>query len=467
MINYKTLRKKHPCFIYESFRWSFKGNDLFMRFRFKLEPNIIFEPKVVVKNMPPSAKKIPGAVLDNFVFHLGLAEIPSYWKCAVSPSIEIKAGHLNKNQIKWWKKLLTNGLAEFFYVNHINPDKTPFQITSTGENNSEILKLIRKKNIEHKFLVMVGGGKDSLVAIKLVKTAGGEIGTFVLGNVKASISLVKSFHLKPPIKTQRVIDKKLIELNKNGYLNGHTPFSSYLAFLSTFCAEVFGYDTVIAGNERSANEPSMLFNGKKVNHQYSKSYEFEKDFRGYIKKYLTENVNYLSILRPIYEIQIAKLAAKFTENIGATRSCNVKLKENLWCGKCPKCLSIFLLLYPFLDTTKLKKMFGENLFENKKLWSFIPELTGIKTQKPFECVATRRENIAALILGYKKCKNEKKGVPYILRRFHETIEPKAKMNKKNIDDIMNSWNVKNFLPPSLIAAYSKVAPATKVSLKKS
>ena len=40
------------------------------------------------------------------------------------------------------------------------------------------------------------------------------------------------------IEVYRTIDKELLKLNSEGYINGHTPFSSMLAFLSYFIAYI-------------------------------------------------------------------------------------------------------------------------------------------------------------------------------------------------------------------------------------
>ena len=440
----KQLQKKHPKFIYEKFSYSLGKSGLACKFRFKLEPNIFFRPEILIKGVgKKETKNLPAEVLENFVFHIGLAEIPSYWKCAGSQKIEIKAARINEEQIKWWEGLLLNGLAEFFYKNGINPKNGLFKIVSTGRNT--LRKETKSKGADSGLLVPVGGGKDSLVALKLIQATHNKIGTMVLGNVKASYNLIKSLELKPPIKIERKIDKKLLALNKKGYLNGHTPFSAYLAFLSIFCARLFGYGTIVAGNERSANEPNISFGGKKINHQYSKSYEFEKNFRAYAKKYLTENVSHFSILRPLYELQIAKLAAKYSKSLAVTRSCNVNMKKNSWCGKCPKCLSVYILLYPFLGAEKTKKMFGKDLFGDKNLWKYIPGLIGDKTEKPFDCVATRKENMAALDLAVKK--SEKK-MPYVLKKFRKSRGGKT-TSTKEIEKILLSWDNKNFLPTNI------------------
>lgn len=450
-MNYKILRKKHPRFVYESFRWSFKGSDFLMDFRFKLEPNIVFAPRVVVKKAQSVAKKIPKEIIDNLVFHIGLAEIPSYWKCAVSPKIIINAGNLNAAQINWWEKLFTKGLGEFFYKNGIDVGADFFKIISFGKNIKKPSHTHASINRKNQPLVLIGGGKDSLVAIEIFKKAGVEFGTLTLGYGalgyrKSSSNLIRSLELKPPVQVERTLDKKLFELNEKGYLNGHTPFSSYLAFLGVLCAELFGYGSVVVANERSANEPSLVVNGKAVNHQYSKSYEFEKDFRRYAKRHLNSKVEYFSIVRSLYEIQIAKLASKFPKQIIVIRSCNVGLKENSWCGKCSKCLNTFILLYPFLEEKYLIKLFKENLFEKKTMWRYIPALTIPEKSKPLECVGTRLENTVALKLAAEKCAKENIKMPYIVKRFNESIGAKMKISDKKISAVLNSWNKNNFLP---------------------
>jgi hypothetical protein len=265
----------------------------------------------------------------------------------------------------------------------------------------------------------------------------------VLGNVPASFNLIKACGAPTPVKISRKIDKKLLELNRKGYLNGHTPFSSCLAFLGTCCAEIFGYGYVAVANERSANEPTITAGGKRINHQYSKSYEFEKLFRAYAKSHLTKNVEYFSALRPLYELQIAKIAASFPRELQSAKSCNVGAKTNAWCGNCPKCLGVFLLLYSFLGAAMLTKIFGKNLFSDKKLSRFIPALIGHSESKPFDCVATIKENRAALTLSCKKPERK----PYILKQFCGGAKSRA--SESEINGIMRSWDKKNFLPQNI------------------
>ena len=106
-------------------------------------------------------------------------------------------------------------------------------------------------------------------------------------------------------------------------------------------------------NESSANESNVQ--GEKINHQYSKSFEFENDFRKYYNKYLKRNVEYFSFLRPLNELQIAMAFSKFEKYHTIFKSCNVGSKgaEWKWCCNCPKCLFVYIILSPFLYKQKL------------------------------------------------------------------------------------------------------------------
>ena len=121
MKKFKSLRKKYPKFIYNSYSYEVRESNLNISFDFSIEPDIKFKPELVVKNINKrEVNNIREEVLDNLVFHLGLIESLSYWKATCSPIIEIRAGELNKDQIKWWKDLIIKGMGQFFYENKID-----------------------------------------------------------------------------------------------------------------------------------------------------------------------------------------------------------------------------------------------------------------------------------------------------------------------------------------------------------
>ncbi|MBP6914139.1 hypothetical protein KBB74_01450, partial [Candidatus Parcubacteria bacterium] len=385
---------KYPVFTYEKYSFKKIGKDLEVSFVFKTG-DIVFNPKLIIKNV--KAKKD----ISNLVFNLGLIEMFSYWKAVCSPKIIIECGYLDNFQKKWWQKLLTKGMGQFFYEN-----KLKFINVSIETKGKKINKKINIKG--DKAMVLIGGGKDSAVALELAKKAKKNVSCFALNPTKQVIRMTKGCEL---IVVKREIYKKLLKMNRQGFYNGHTPFVAYLSFLSLIVSALFDKKYIILGNEESSNEGNVKYLGKEVNHQYSKTFEFENDFREYTTKYLSD-ANYFSILRPFYELQIAQMFSKMPKYFNIFLSCNesqrtysgTKKKTGKWCGACPKCLFVFVALYPFVEEKHLIKIFKENLLDKKELIPLMMELLGEKNIKPFECVGTRKETLVAFYLSWKKNK---------------------------------------------------------------
>ena len=419
----QNLKRKYPKFIYQNYFYKISGENLEIFFDFKIEPDFSFKPKITIKNV--GLLRIDLNKLDNLVFHLGLIEMISYWKATCSPTIEIKAGYLNKKQIRWWQDLIMKGMGQFFFENKIPFQKPKFLIGRSGKLG------LAKRNLAkpslNKILVPVGGGKDSAVTLELLSDFSkkkAEIRCFSLNPTDAAKKMMKLAGCKKPVVAERKIDKLLLELNRKGFLNGHTPFSAYLAFLTTLVASLFGQKYIALSNEKSSNEGNVKYLGRTINHQWSKSFEFEEKFRKYSKKYLTEAVEYFSFLRPLYEIQIAEIFSRYPKYFPVFLSCNeayktasgTKKPAKKWCGKCSKCLFVFMVLYPFLKKKEILKIFGKNLFQDKKLLPLLQQLIGERGFKPFECVGTRSECRKALKLGLKKAKKTGE-VPYLLTKI--------------------------------------------------
>jgi len=429
------LRKKYPKFVYQDHFYNLKKGNLEISFLFKIEPDICFRPKIVIKNVKKSQlKRVGEGALNNLVFHLGLMEIPSYWKATCSPEIQIEAGPLsmkaspsspsstnlrfvsiNKEQIKWWKDLILKGMGQFFYENKIDWRKSNFLKINCQGNKS--YKRFNNK-LKKRYLVPLSGGKDSIVTLELLKKRKKIVNCFLVNPTKTTKNVVKVAGIKNLVTAERTIDSVLLKLNKKGYLNGHTPFTAVLSFLSVFCAVLFDYKYIAFSNEKSANEGNVKYLGKIINHQYSKSSEFERKFKYYSKKYLAKNVEYFSFLRKYNELEISKMFVKYPKYFSIFSSCNVVLAKKLkkkWCGSCPKCLFVYATLYPFLKKEQLLKIFGRDIFENKKLLPVMKSLIGEGRPKPFECVGTKKESRLALNLSLKKAKKLGK-IPYLLTK---------------------------------------------------
>ena len=70
------------------------------------------------------------------------------------------------------------------------------------------------------------------------------------------------------------------------------------------------------------------------------------DFNLYTKKYFNIDIKYFSLLRCLTEFQIAMLMSSFTKYHKVFKSCNVGSKSVpwVWCGKCAKCLFVYIIL---------------------------------------------------------------------------------------------------------------------------
>ena len=141
-----------------------------------------------------------------------------------------------------------------------------------------------------------------------------------------------------------------------------------------------------------------------INHQYSKSIEAERDFQNYLSASVTRDVRVFSVLRPMSELDIARRFAANGKYFGVFSSCNKNFKQGgvpsvtRWCGKCPKCAFVFVMLGAFIPRRKMVEMFGEDVLMKPELLTMYKDLTGYGTMKPFECVGEFEEVIAALAL---------------------------------------------------------------------
>ena len=441
-MSFDSLRKKFPVFKYKSYSLTRDESNIYISYDFETENLASFKPeiRIDISNLT-LVNGFDSPAGRDIVFLLGMVEAVSYLKAACSPLLKVQCGCLGEDEKIWWKKLYYNGLGEFFYRNKINvsfDDFLTIEADSETAENSDFQAVITPG----RSVVPVGGGKDSAVTAELVKKSHPDILFLTVNSQQARTDTVLSagYTENDIIKTYRKISPELLELNKKGFLNGHTPFSAIVAFLSCYCAYITGSENIILSNESSANESNIR--GLSVNHQYSKSYEFEKDFTSYIGSRITDKIRYFSILRPFNELQIAKEFCRHENYLFKFRSCNAGSKQNKWCCKCPKCLFVFCMLSAFLSLEKLTEVFGENLLDKKEMENDFKGLSGLSPVKPFECVGTAEELKYALSLCSEKLIKEGKQLPCLLKLFRESFDT-DKILKENV---LNEFNGEHNIP---------------------
>jgi len=429
---FERLRALHPVFHYLAYHITREDGCIRLQFDFSIDGLCEFHPQIVIDTHSlPLRNAWDGPMARELVFALGLVELISYWKCACPPVIFIHCGALDAEDAAWWKRLWYHGLGEFFYRNGIAADAESFvevQFASAGmPQPSPAAAGFQSAGLS---LVPVGGGKDSCVTLHLLGQMRRPLYGFTINDQLARAQTFAAAGHPPErlLRTHRSMDPALLQRNAEGYWNGHTPFSAVAAFLGLYCAYLIGAEDLVLSNEASANEPSVP--GTAVNHQYSKSYAFEQDMNAYVRQRFRLPIRYFSLLRPFHELQIAGQFAALPQYHFAFKSCNAGSKQNAWCGRCAKCLFVYLMLAPFLPEAHMIKIFGENLLIKPELRDELQALLGQKHEKPFECVGTAEEAHAALAML--------EGQPGRAQR------------------LLRTWNPEHNVPPEFLTAVERM-----------
>ena len=413
-MQYRELRNTYPVFYYHYFTLAESDTEFSVYFDFEIEGLSHFNPHMTIPK--PKGKETYSNLhaVREAAFSLGMIELISYWKLTCAPKVIVECGMLEEEQIRWWKKLYFNGLGEFFYKNGIDADEADFmEILSRGEK-------ITGRSIERRFhgnLIPCGGGKDSFVSMDILKDMQEDNYAFVINHVMSAVhsAMAAGYTGEKLIIVERTLDPRMLEFNKLGYLNGHTPFSALCAFASVLTALIYGRQNITLSNEASANEPTI--HNTKINHQYSKTFEFERDFKYYMDRWITPEVHYFSLLRGLSELQIAGIFSTLKPYLPIFRSCNVGSKEERWCGHCAKCLFVCVMLSAFLEDETLVSIFGADMLNDETLIPLFEQLTGILDDKPFECVGTREEVNTAAAMSILAHRRNSRPLPLLYERY--------------------------------------------------
>ncbi|HSH17998.1 MAG TPA: hypothetical protein VK978_01305, partial [Candidatus Saccharimonadales bacterium] len=187
-------------------------------------------------------------VLDRALQALFFMAGVSYYKTYVPAEIVIKHGQMDRVSAAFFSKTYQRGLGEFWYVNKLDP-RTPVDFPVIT-NEPQHLQLHHGEGA----LVAVGGGKDSLLSIEILRSALPGMTTWVLGHKQQLSPLVERIGL-PHSNVERTWDRKLLELNEQEQdraYNGHVPISAIIACAGVVLAVLTGRRDIVVSNEQSA-----------------------------------------------------------------------------------------------------------------------------------------------------------------------------------------------------------------------
>lgn len=350
-----------------------------------------------VVELPAPLDHVAQAVREPVLRLLSLAASLSYAKAFAPAPISVPGG-LTARERTFLTEVARNGLGEFAYVNDL---PAVLDLEVLGPELPEPPSAPGPPAEPQRLLVAVGGGKDSIVSIEALRGAGREIGLFSVGSY-APIEATAEVAGVPLSTVRRRLDPQLFELNAAGAPNGHVPVTAVNSLLAVLTALALGHDAVVFSNEASSSFGNVAWHGRTINHQWSKGLDFERLLRESLP---AGAPTYVSLLRPLTELRIARRFADHTAYHPVFTSCNraFKLAEGdrtSWCGDCPKCRFVFLCLAPFLSRAALLDVFGgrDVLADEAQLTGFL-ELLGVDgLLKPFECVGEPDECRVALAL---------------------------------------------------------------------
>lgn len=374
---------------------------------------------------------------EHLIANIGLALSLHFFDFDIFDEINVSFSQFHPEQLKFFQDYALHGMAEFNYINNLDIDK---RIVFTASNIDSTKRIPLNVSSKGKSLLMIGGGKDSITSKELLSDNEFEYDYLTINANPAAIVMFeeeKGIH-----EVINISSKKEPKLKINPKYKGHKPASSMWAFTSLILCAQGDYNTIIASNEYSANFPQIKREGGiDVNHQYTKSFQFEKAFHDYVNDYLIAGFSYFSLLRPLYELQIAKIFAYFGTFLSSFVSCNKTSLSNKWCKKCAKCAFVYTILAPFLTEDQIMTVWGEHVLSNELAASHIYDLISDNVS-PLECIGTLDETVLAL--SFLKQKGLHKNIhPAFQSKIMEIVDSAdiVMLNRKIMLDVEREENI--------------------------
>lgn len=347
--------------------------------------------------------------LERLLVHAALFECNKLASLRVERlSLGVYAHHHTQALEQLWTTIFDKVWAQWRYENQLPFEKAPrFASTPVDEVPLPMVRDLHADEV----LLFCGGGKDSLVSMKLLERAGIPFASFaytssVYGPAAFQFQLLEGL-LREGIPRQRhrmtvqddLFDAPVLELfgpthGVQTITAAETP-SSIFAVLPILLSR--GYAHAILGNEASANRGNLIWpiTGEEVNHQWGKSVEAEGLLDRYIREHLVADIGIFSVLMPLHDVLIFELLRQDEGSLHATHSCNV---AKPWCRRCAKCAYVWLNCRAHLSEAPVQNLFREDLLEVPENQHFFRDMMGLGVHTPFECIGQIEESRLALHL---------------------------------------------------------------------
>ena len=358
-------------------------------------------------DLPGLERRHGGDLIERICFHIAAFEaIPMASlrprRLDFGPWRRFATGELER----LWRRVLRGVGAQWRWENGLADDPGPEWIGGAGATTAAPATIEPGPVAS---LCFNGGGKDSLVAMRLLERAGLPYATLAYshstyGGERRQHELIGGVesHCRPELGHRQWVEDELWddppatarEYGVSGLIVCETPISVFAALPLALAR---GYRHLVLANERSADEGSFTWpeTGEEVNHQWGKSLEAERLLDGYLRRHLVAGVSYFSLLKPIWDVVIFNLLREEGRAVRDTHSCSV---AKPWCERCPKCAYVGLGFHAYLDRRVVDGLFATDLLDSEANLDHYRGLLGLGRPKPFECVGEIGESRLALEL---------------------------------------------------------------------
>ena len=352
------------------------------------------------------ARRFGDEALERIAVHIALFQLNA--ACSLRPAV-IELGryakYLTEDLVQLWRTVFHHVWAQWRYEHDLPAYDGPRFVDPVAPAPAPI----RAPAGPVEMLAFCGGGKDSLVALKLLERAGLPFATLgyahsIYGPAEpqhALLDRIAGQTARTRAERQWVIDDLLDApiarlrpgLGVKYILAAETPAS---VFATVPLALARGYRGLVVAHEASANTGNLEWNGEVVNHQWGKGWDAEQLLDGYLRRALVAELRYFSVLQPVHDEVIFELLTRDAALAALTHSCNLKKP---WCGACAKCAYVWLQFAAHLPPDVVHATFGADLGERADNERWFREMLGLAEHTPFECVGSAPEARLALSLA--------------------------------------------------------------------
>lgn len=351
------------------------------------------------------ARRHGAELVDRLAFHVAMFQVNTV--CSLRPDALELGGYARFATARFmelWRTVFRKVWAQWRWEHQLPAYHGPAFVDPPAPPTAAV----RTPAGEVELLAFCGGGKDSLVALKLLERAGLPFSTLgyahsIYGNAAHQHALLDRIGERTPrVRAERqwilddFMDAPAIglrpELGVRSILAAETPASVFAALPLALAR---GYRGLVVAHETSANTGNLVWDGEEVNHQWGKGWEAERLLDDYVRSELLADVHYFSVLQPIHDEVIFELLARDAELAPLTHSCNLRKP---WCGTCAKCVYVWLQMAAHLPASVVDATFGAALGERPENQPWLRQQFGLAEHTPFECVGSAVEARVALAL---------------------------------------------------------------------